>query len=175
MAFVLPAIAAIGPMLAGGVAAAGGAASAASIGATALGMAGTGIQAVAANRAANFNADVSMMQARQAEEQGALKASEIIRRNNQEQAAGRAGALQNGFALSGSVSDVLDQSRRQGYGDALAAVYDGRVSAAGSRTDAKLSRSSGRNAIAAGVIGMGAQALTGVSNHYGRQTRQIGV
>lgn len=168
MAFVIPAALAA-------VTAVGGPAAAASIGATALGMAGTGIQAVAASRAANYNADVSMMQARQAEEQGALKASELIRRNNQEQAAGRAGALQNGFELTGSVADVLDQSRRQGYGDALAAVYDGRVEAASARSSAKLSRSQGRNAIAAGVIGMGAQALTGVGSHYGRQTRQIGV
>jgi len=92
MAFVLPALAAIGPMIASATAAVGGAGAAASIGATALGVAGTGLQAVAASRAANYNADVSNMQARQAEEQGALKASEVIRRSNQEQAAGRAGA-----------------------------------------------------------------------------------
>lgn len=179
MAFAIPAVMSLLPAVTGaattGVAAAGGLAQAATLGATALSVAGTGMQAQAQARAAEYNAQVSEMRGRQALEQGALRASEVIRRTNQEQAAGRAAALQSGFALTGSVADLLDQSQRAGYMDALTAVYDGRVAATGARNDAALSRSSARSARAAGVIGMGAQALTGVSSYYGRKTRQIGV
>jgi hypothetical protein len=179
MAFIIPAAmaaaSAIGGAASAGIAAAGGAASALSLGATALSVVGTGVQAEAQARAANYNAQVSQLQGQQAQEQGALRASEVIRRTNQEQAAARAGALQSGFALTGSVSDLLQQSERAGYLDALTAVYDGRVAATSAANDAALSRSSARNARTAGVIGMGAQALTGVSSFYGRKTRQIGV
>jgi hypothetical protein len=144
------------------------------LGATALGVAGTGMQAISAARSANYNADVNIMQARQANEQGALKASEVARRTKQTQAAGRAGALQSGFDLSGSIADVLAQSQRQGDLDALAAVYDGSVAATGAVNSAKLGRQEAKNAIAAGVIGMGAKALGGVSSYYGQRTRAIG-
>lgn len=173
MAFLAAAVPAAIGAIGSGVTAVGGPVAALSLGATALSTVGTGMQAISEARAANYNADVNVIQARQAQEQAALKASELTRRNRQVGAAARAGAQENGFDLGGSIADVLSQAERQGQLDVLSAVYDGSVQAAGLYSEAKMNRRRAGSAVTAGIIGMGSQVLGGVSNLYGRQTQQL--
>lgn len=191
MAFVLPILASIGiggggavaASSLGGALAAGGAATAAAAGgistlglaASALGVVGTLTSASAASKAANFNAQVAEQQAKVQQDQASVKASEIARDTRQRLAAGRAGAQQNGFELTGSVGDLLNQTARQGQLDYLTAVYDGSVQATGLNNSAKLYRQQAKNAMTAGMIGAAGQALGGVSSYYKNRGASISV
>lgn len=151
---------------AGSAAGAGGLASAASIGSTILGTAGTAASALAEARASEYNAKLAEQQGKIASGQAALAASQAARAGHQRMAAARAGALQNGFELSGSVLDLLDATERQGDMDYLTAVYEGRMANAGHQADAGLSRSRAKGALAAGAIGAGTRMMSGVADHY---------
>lgn len=158
-----------------GAVAAGSGAAGLSLGATALSAGGGVFSALMEKRAAQYNSKVANSQANQAVEQAGLKASEIERRNRQDTATARASAAQNGFENTGSINDILNQQSRQGNLDVLAAVYDGSVTAAGLRADAKLNRQRGRAAVVSGVVGAGASALGGVSNFYARRNRAAAI
>lgn len=134
-----------------------------SAGASALGV---GAQALATHNADQFQAKLANVQARQAQDQASVKASEIARGTKQTTAALRAGALQNGFEITGSMSDVLNQTERQGNLDYLTAVYDGSVTATGLRATAQNYKRQAGNALIQGAIGMGSQALGGVTDFY---------
>lgn len=177
MAFMLPIFTAIGSSLgsvlgAGGAAVAGGAASgfslstALTIGSSLLGAAGAIQQGQAAKQSAEYNAQVQEQQARVAQDQGTAKATEIAQRTRQRLAATRAGSIENGLELEGSVSDVLDTVQRQGALDELTALYDSNMRAHGLRQSAEAERSKGSGAVAASYLGAGTSLLTGFSKAY---------
>jgi hypothetical protein len=66
----------------------------------------------------------------------------------------------------------LNQQQRQIELDALSAVYEGRVAQASAQTEGRLARSRGRGALLAGVMGAGAQALSGRASYLNSQTRK---
>ncbi len=177
MAFIPPVLAALstvaaaaGPAVASASAAIGGISSGtAGLGSTLLSAGGSLLEGVAAQRAADYNAKVSNIQARQSAEQGALAASEVSRQLNQRLAGGRAAAAQSGFENSGSVNDLLKQVERAGITDMMTAVYDGRTRAAAARSTADAQKAAGSSALWGGVMGAGAQAMSGMSDFYRRQ------
>lgn len=170
MAFIPPALAAISAL-----SAAAGTAGTLSAIATGVSVVGTAASSLSAANAANFQAKLEGQRAQIAQDQASIKASEIARGAKQDVAAARAGAIQNGFAISGSTADLIDQVERQGHLDYLTAVYDGTLQAQGLRTDAELSKRRATSAIVGGVLGAGAQALGGVSNFYKMKGASINV
>ena len=157
MAFVAPVFAALGS-------AAGAISTVVGLAGTALSVVGTMQAAQAQKRAANYNAAVAEQNARTANEQAAVKAADSARQTRQRIAAGRAGALNQGLELSGTVGDVLDQGQKQGELDYLTAVYDGEVRATGFRNNAVLYRMEASNASRAGAIGAATKAFSGLSS-----------
>lgn len=136
---------------------------------------GVGAQALATHNAAEFQAKLSEMQARQQQDQASVKASEVARDTKQRTASLRAGTLQNGFEISGSPLDLLKQTERQGELDYLTAVYDGSVTATGLRATAKNYKRQASNALVQGAIGMGSAALGGVADVYKMRGNSISV
>jgi hypothetical protein len=136
---------------------------------------GVGAQALASHNSAEFQAKLAATQARQAQDQASVKASEVARDTRQKAAAFRAGALQNGFEFTGSMADVLSQLERQGNLDYLTSVYDGSVQAAGLRATAANYKRQASNALIQGAIGMGSQALGGVADIYKMRGNSVSV
>ncbi len=179
MAFLLPVFTAVGSAVGSvlgstavvGTAAAGTASgfslgTALTLGSTLLGAAGVIQQGRAAKQAAEYNAQTQEAQARVAQDQGAAKATEIAQRTRQRLAASRAGSIENGLELDGSVSDVLDMVHKQGALDELTALYDSNIRAQGLRQSAEAERAKGRNAATASYIGAGTSLLSGFSKLY---------
>jgi hypothetical protein len=161
MAFIAPALVAIGTSVgASGATAAAVGATVASTGVAAL---GTAASSLAASNAAEFQAKLARVQAQQAQDQASVKAGEVAREGRQRLAATRAGAIQNGFELTGSMNDLLEQTDRQGQLDYLTAVYDGSVQATGLNASAGMYKRQASNALITGALGVGAQALGGYS------------
>lgn len=142
---------------------------------TGLSMLGTGAQALASHNSADFQAKLAEMQGRQARDQASVKASEIARNTKQTAASMRAGALQGGFRLEGSMNDLLHQTERQGQLDYLTAVYDGSVRGVGADATARNYKRAASGALIGGALGMGAQALGGVSDIYKNKGASINV
>lgn len=173
MAFVIPAFAALGA--AAGAGGAGAAAAGMAIASTAVSAVGVGAQALAARNSAKFQEGLAKQQGRQASDQASIKASEVARDTKQKLAAARAGALQNGFEISGSMTDLLYQTERSGTLDYLTAVYDGSVQRTGLDATAKNYRRQASNALIQGAVGIGSKALGGVAQVYGMRGAQINV
>lgn len=173
MAFIAPALAALGS--AAGASAATATAVGATVASTAVATLGVGASALASANAASYQADLARSQAKQAQEQASVKAGEVAREGKQRLAAARAGALQNGFELSGSATDLIEQADRQGQLDYLTAVYDGSVRATGLNASAKLYGMQKTNALVGGALGMGAKALGGVADVYRMRGSSISV
>lgn len=173
MAFIAPALAAIGSAV--GASAATATAVGATVAATTVSALGVGASALASSNAAAYQADLAQSQAKQSQEQAALKAGEVARETRQRTAAARAGALQNGFELTGSMNDLLDQTDRQGQLDYLTAVYDGSVQATGLNASAKLYKSQATSALIGGALGVGSKALGGVADVYRARGASINV
>lgn len=173
MAFIAPVLAAIGTGV--GASAATATAVGATVAGTAVSALGVGASALAASNAAKFQAGLAEMQAKQAQDQASVKAGEVARDTRQRLAAGRAGAIQNGFELTGSMNDLLDQTGRQGQLDYLTAVYDGSVQATGLNATAKNYRNQASNALIGGALGAASSALGGVSSVYKMRGSSINV
>lgn len=133
---------------------------------TVLGAGSSILGGIAASNAASATAQLKDMQAVQAQDQAALKASEVARRTKQTLAASRAGAQQNGFELSGSVGDLLGQAEAQGNMDYLTAIYDGSSRATGLRNEASAARAQGQGAMMGGLIGAGTNLFSGLAKGY---------
>lgn len=138
----------------------------ATVASAAVSAAGAMQAANAQAEAAKYNEKVQEQNARTAKEQAAAVAGQKMRENNQRLATGRAAATQNGFELSGSPMDVIDQANSQGYLDYLTAIYEGKVAATGYQNNAELYRMEAANARKAGAIGAGSVLLSGVSDAY---------
>lgn len=175
LAAVPTVLGAIGTATAGATAAVGGTGAALSMGASLLSGFGAIQSGKAENAAAQYNATVNDLQGRQAQEQAALKASEVARRSRQSQADGRAAALVNGFEQSGSVVDVLNQAARSDELDYLSAIYDGSVAAASMKNEAALNRARGASAKRAGKMAAGASLLSSANSFYSSRARKASI
>lgn len=136
---------------------------------------GTGAQALASHNSAEFQAKLAERQGQQARDQASVKASEVARSTNQQAASLRAGAAEGGFAQSGSMNDLLYQTERAGKLDYLTAVYEGKVQGQGFDATAANYKRAASSALIGGALGMGAQALGGVSNFYKNKGASINV
>lgn len=161
MAFIPAALAALGTTV--GASAATATAVGATVASTGVAVLGTAASSLAASNAADFQAKLARVQGQQAQDQASVKAGEVARESRQRLAATRAGAIQNGFELTGSIGDLLDQTERQGQLDYLTAVYDGSVQATGLNATSKMYKRQASNALITGALGAGAQALGGYS------------
>jgi hypothetical protein len=173
MAFIAPALAALGTA----VGASGAAATAvgATVASTGVAVLGTAASSLAASNAADFQAKLAQQQAQQATDQASVRAGEVARESRQRMAAARAGAIQNGFELTGSMNDLLDQTSRQGQLDYLTAVYDGSVQATGLNATATNYRRQSSSALIGGALGAGSQALGGLAQVYRQKGSSISV
>lgn len=142
---------------------------------TAVSTVGAVSSAIASNNAAQYQAKLQAIQGRQAADQAAVKAGEVASNTRQQTAALRGGAIENGFDLGGSMSDLLNQTERQGQLDYLTAVYDGSIEKQGKDASAAMSRAAGRSALTGGLLGAAGTALSGVSSVYGIKRSNIGV
>lgn len=174
MAFLVPIFSSIGSLFGGATVAGAGAAastgfslgSVLSVGSTLVGVAGTLASASAQSSAAKYNAAVKEQQANTEGQQAAARATELAARTRQRVAATRAGAVQNGFELEGSVADILNSVETQGALEGLTAIYDGNLRSRGLQSSAALDRSSAKNAITAGYLNAGTSLLSGFSEAY---------
>lgn len=138
-----------------------------------LGLVGAGLTAVssvsagnAAARAASYNAAVKEDQAKTESLQAAAKATEYATRTRQKQAGVRAGAIQSGLELDGSVNDILTAVGEQGTLDRLTALYDGNQRARGLRASARLDRAEAKGARIGGLINAVSGITSTVSQGY---------
>lgn len=136
------------------------------VGSTLISAVGAIRQGNAAAAAARYDAQVKEVQANQALDQGAARASNEVVKTRQRVAAARAGAVQNGFEVEGSVTDILDTVERQGELESLTAMYEGGVRAQGLRQGAEVDRATARNAQTAGYFGAATSILSGASRAY---------
>lgn len=173
MAFIPAALAAVGSAV--GASAATATAVGATIASTAVATIGTAASSLAASNAASFQAKLQKNQATQAQDQAGVRAAEVARETRQRTAALRAGAAQNGFELTGSMGDLLEQTERQGNLDYLTAVYDGSVQATGLNASAAMSKRQASSSLIGGALGAGAQALGGLSQVYRQRGSSINV
>lgn len=173
MAFIPAALAAVGTAV--GASTATATAVGATVASTAVATLGTAASSLAASNAAGFQAKLAKQQGAQAQEQAGLRAAEVARETRQRTAALRAGAAQNGFELSGSIGDLLDQTERQGNLDYLTAVYDGSVQATGLNASANMAKRQASSALIGGALGAGSQVLGGVSQVYRQRGSSINV
>lgn len=123
-------------------------------------------QGVATKQAAEFNQQVSNIQAKQAADEAAFKAGQIARQTDQKLATARAGVLQNGLELEGSPTDLLTAIRDTGTMDYMTAVYEGGSRAAGYKNDALLSGMKAGYAMPAAMLGAGARVFGGLADVY---------
>lgn len=133
-----------------------------------LGLVGAGLSALgsisagnAAAKSAEYNAAVKMDQAKTENMQAAAKATEYATRTRQKQASVRAGAIQSGLELDGSVNDILTAVGEQGTLDQLTALYDGNLRARGLRASARLDRAEAKGARWGGII----NAVSGITSN----------
>lgn len=173
MAFIPAALAAVGTAV--GASAATATAVGATIASTAVATLGTAASSLAAANSADFQSKLARVQGQQAQDQASLRAGEVARDTRQRLAATRAGAIQNGFELTGSMNDLLDQTERQGTLDYLTAVYDGSVQATGLAATSKMYKRQASSALIGGALGAGAQALGGVAQVYRQKGAAINV
>ena len=126
-------------------------------------------------RAAERNAQVADIQARQAYDAGTQNELTQRRSASQQQAQVRASVAESGFdSSSGSALAIQTQSARDLEMDALQVRYQALLQGQGfeqqavmDRYTAKTLRQSGKNARRAGYIGAATSALTGVAGMYG--------
>lgn len=138
-----------------------------------LGLVGAGLSAIgtissanASAKAAEYNAQVKMDQAKTENQQAAARATEYATRTRQKQASVRAGALQSGLGLEGSVNDIITAVGEQGALDGLTALYDGTLRARGLRAGAVLDRAEAKSTRRAGLFSAGAGLINSVADGY---------
>lgn len=153
---------------------AGTASGAAGIGATILGSAGTLLGGLATSKADQYNAKISDMQAKNAEDQAAAKYSAIITKGKQTNASNVAATLVGGGQVSGSNLAMIEQSDAYNRLDALTAIYEGNVKATGYRNEAQQERVNAKNAKVGAFIGAGAKLLGGASSVYRTGSYNVG-
>lgn len=136
------------------------------IGSAALGAVGSIAEGSANANAAKYNARLSRLSAKQAEEQAAFKAADIAKKTRFGVARTEAAAAANNLEQSGSVTDLIQQQEVTGELDKLLAVYEGRVAATGYRNSALLDDSRAKSARAMGYLGAGQSLLKGGSDIY---------
>ncbi len=154
------------PML--GMAAEGSSAmSALAIGSTMLSAAGAVAQGNATKQAMDYNAQVLQLQAKSAQDQGAMQGANIVDQTRRKIGTAIASGAQSGIdPSSGSFRDLLQNTAAMGHLDALNAIYKGSVLGTGYRNQAAADIYAGNSAFDAGLIGAGTSLLKGVNTAY---------
>lgn len=139
----------------------------------ALGIAGTAIsafgsiaQGVQQQQMANMQAKAYEQQAQADAQASAYEAQQERRRQNLLAANARAQVGASGVALSGSPTEVLTANARQGALDIEAIRYGSQLRQNSLKTQADISRFSGKQAKTAGFINAGSNLVSGLSNLY---------
>jgi len=142
--------------------------------ALALTAVGTGVatyaavqQGNAADDAAQATANAERANAQAAQNQAALEATQVRRRNALRLGSNRAAAGKSGVELE-SINDVQYDTAIQGEIDALSTIYSGATSASYSRSRAGIASLEGRNAKKAGYLNAGATLLSGAGRAAGQ-------
>lgn len=107
-------------------------------------------------RVADQNAEIAQQQAQQKAD--AIRRDAVRLRGAQSAAAGASGVTQDSFA------DVMADSATEAELDALNAIYEGKMSARSYKSQGRAYRSSASDAISGGLVGAGANALSGYNN-----------
>lgn len=135
--------------------------------AVALAAVGTGVaayssiaQGKAAKEAGEATASAERANAVAAQQQAALEAEQVRRRNRLRLGANRAAAGKSGVELE-NIEDVQYDTAIQGELEALTTLYSGATSASYSRSQANIAEMTGRNAQRAGYLNAGATLLSG--------------
>lgn len=144
----------------------------------ALGLIGTGISAAGqimqgqqAQAMADYQAKAYEQQARADRQASAYEAAQERRKQELEQAAARAQVGASGVALRGSPSEVLAANAVQGEMDILAIRYGSQLRQNNLRTQAGISRFSGRQAKTASIIGAAGTVAGGLYNAWDRSVQ----
>lgn len=131
-----------------------------------LSVAGSVASGVQQQQMANAQARAYEQQA-QADAQASAYEQQRERRKQELLAANaRAQVGASGVALQGSPSEVLAANAREGELDIQAIRYGSQLRQNNLRTQAGISRFSGRQAMGAGLINAGSNLVTGLSNMY---------
>lgn len=120
-------------------------------------------QANAAAESEKAQAEARRRQAIIDQDSGAYKAKQQQRQVDRVLGKQRAGFLSSGIALSGSASDVIDESTMEGALDVAAIRWNSQLSADNERYNAKINDMNAANAKAAAPIAFITPVLSGVA------------
>lgn len=124
-------------------------------------------QAQSQKAAANYNAAVATNNATASAQQAQYDVGLITDQNARAVASQRAAMASSGFdANSGTFSDVTRDTKIQGEMNVLSRLYQGRVAATQSTSQAQLSTMQGNADMQAGYIGAGGTLLSGASSAF---------
>lgn len=181
MAFIVPmvtsAVSAIGSIFGAGAAAAPAAAATTAatgfswsqilgFGGALVSGAGTIAQGIAASEAAKYNAKVQEQQAQIEQNKGIAAANAKALERRQRVAGIRAGAVQSGLEIDGSVDDLLRTAETTGVLEEMTLLNDASLRARGLRMSAELNRAQAKNSLFGGLLGGSGSLLTGFSKAY---------
>lgn len=119
----------------------------------------------AADDAAKATANAEKANAMAAQQQAALEADQVRRRNRLRLGANRAAAAKSGVELE-NIEDVQYDTAVQGELEALTTLYSGATSAAYSRSRGNIALMGGRAAKQAGYLNAGATLLSAAGSGY---------
>lgn len=138
-----------------------------------LGLAGTAISTVGAVASGAQQQQMANMQAKAYEQQAqadgqaaAFEAAQEKRKQDLLAAQARAAVGASGVAAQGSPSEVLAANARQNQLDLKAIQYGSALRQNNLRTQADISRFSGKQAMGASIINAGSTLVSGISNLY---------
>jgi cell division protein FtsL len=124
-------------------------------------------QGQAQKKMADYNAKIQSQAATSRQQQAAFEADRLRERNRLLAGAQIAGASKSGLDISGSVSDVMNDSAVSGEMNALAAIYKGDVSASQYNASAELSHMQGQAAQEGSYYNAGGTLLSGIGQAGG--------
>jgi hypothetical protein len=130
-------------------------------------------QGQAQKKMADYNAKIQGQAATTRRQQAAFEADRLRERNRLLAGAQIAGASKSGLDISGSVSDVMNDSAVSGEMNALAAIYKGEVTANQYNASAELSKAQGDAAVQSSYYNAGSTLLSGIgqAGGYWNQSR----
>jgi len=124
------------------------------------------VQMQAQDDQAKNNAAIQRGQALQAQQEAAYAAAQIRRRNLQVLGSQRAQVAKSGLEISGSATDVINDSAVQGEMDAMAALYSGKTQSALAMSRANNFEASRGDIAAAGYLGVGNSLIGAAGTYY---------
>ncbi len=128
-------------------------------------------QADAAEKVSDYNQKVAENSALQAQQQAALEAEKVRRRNAALAGRQRAVFGKNGVLISGSAEDILYDSALQGELDRMTAIYSGQVQSSFYQSQGTLAKMQGQAAVSAARNSAVGSVLSGAGSAAGAYSR----